>query len=205
MYKLVGYPQTRATRVAWMLEEIGADYEIEPAPPQSDAARAYNPTGKVPVLVDPDAGLTISDSVAILTYLGDRHGVLTFPAGTPERGRQDSLTQFCVDEVEGALWTAAKHSFALPEEVRCKEVKPACKFEFDRAMATLETRLGDGPFAMGETFTIPDILFAHCANWAEFGTKWPLPGGKVGDYLGRVRTRPALARAEARLKSEVAA
>ena len=37
MYKLIGSPKTRAIRVVWMLEELGLDYEIDPAGPHSDA------------------------------------------------------------------------------------------------------------------------------------------------------------------------
>jgi glutathione S-transferase len=31
----------------------------------------------------------------------------------------------------------------------------------------------DGPFLMGETMTIPDILLAHCGIWA-IGAKFPI-------------------------------
>lgn len=35
MYKVIGSPKTRAFRVFWMLEELGVDYEIDPAMPRS--------------------------------------------------------------------------------------------------------------------------------------------------------------------------
>ncbi len=60
----------------------------------------------------------VFDSVAICQFLADRHGHLTFKAGTIERAHQDSFTQFAVDDIESALWTAAKHTFVLPEEYR---------------------------------------------------------------------------------------
>ena len=66
MYKLIGYPKTRAFRVLWMLEEIGADYEIDPVMPRSEECKAFNPSGKVPVLqVGED---NIIDSVAICQF-----------------------------------------------------------------------------------------------------------------------------------------
>ena len=55
-----------------------------------------NPSGKVPVLIVDDTA--ISDSVAIMTFLADRHGDLTYAAGTIERAKQDSLTQMINDE-----------------------------------------------------------------------------------------------------------
>ena len=116
MYRVIGTAKSRAFRVLWMLEELGQAYEVEPAMPQSDDIRRYNPLGKVPALVDGDAVLT--DSVAIMTYLADKHGAMTAPAGTPERARQDAMTLWLVDEMDALLWTAAKHSFVLPEKLR---------------------------------------------------------------------------------------
>ena len=62
-------------------------------------------------------------------------------------------------------------------------------------MQAMEARLGDNEFAMGDTFTVPDIILGHCANWAEFGCNFTLPCGKVRDYFNRVRSRPAFLRA----------
>jgi len=104
MYKVIGSIKSRTLRVLWMLEELGQTYDHDPAAPQSDAARAANPSGKVPTLIVD--GVAITDSVAIITYLADRHGALTAPAGTIDRARQDAMTCFIVDEIEGPLWTA---------------------------------------------------------------------------------------------------
>ena len=98
MYKVLGTASTRAFRVMWMLEELGQPYDHVPAAPQSDGVVAFNPSGKVPVLID--EGAPITDSTAIIQYLADRHGALTHKAGTIERARQDSLTQFILDEFD---------------------------------------------------------------------------------------------------------
>ena len=87
--------------------------------------RALNPLGKVPVLRD-DAH-TFTDSTAIMTYLADKHGQLTFPAGSPKRAVQDGHTGFLLDEFDACLWTAARHSFVLPEEKRVPAVKDLAK------------------------------------------------------------------------------
>lgn len=192
MYQVIGNARSRSMRVFWMLEELGEDYEILNSAPRSKEIQAVNPSGKVPALIVD--GTAILDSVAIMQFLADRHGKLTFPAGTVERGIQDSFTQFACDEVDGSLWTLGKHSFVLPEEFRVPAVKDAARYEFSRAMKTLETRLGDNEFVMGDTFTVPDLLLGHCAGWAK-GAKVELPEGKVGDYFKHVRSRPAFKRA----------
>ena len=192
MYTVYGSARSRAMRVMWMLEELGEPYEHVPCAPQSPEIRAVNPEGKIPALVVD--GETLTDSVALVQYLADRHGKFTAPAGTLARARQDGFTQFCVDEVEGALWTAGKHSFALPEPLRVPAVKETARAEFARAMQTLERRLGDREFVTDQGFTVPDLLLGHCAGWA-VSAKFDLPGGTVGAYFARLRGRPALAAA----------
>ncbi|MEO0360503.1 MAG: glutathione S-transferase family protein [Pseudomonadota bacterium] len=188
MYKLYGSPKTRAARVMWMLEEIGADYEIVPCGPHSPEVEALSPLGKIPVLVDGDAA--IFDSVSIMTHLADKHDALTFPVGSAERARMNSILCFAVDDVDQPLWTLAKHGFVLPEELRrAKEIEPACRHEWERAMASLEKILGDGPFVMGEDFTVPDIVLGHLGGWAK-ATGFATPEGPVADYMTRVRARP---------------
>ncbi|MEM7505658.1 MAG: glutathione S-transferase family protein [Pseudomonadota bacterium] len=195
-YTIMGFPRTRAIRVMWLLEELGQSYDIDPAMPASDEAKAVNPTGKVPALID--NGHVIPDSVAICTYLADKHGGCTHPAGTVERALQDSFTQFCVDEVEGALWTHAKHTFVLPEELRVEAPKQTAAKEFARAMDRLEARLGDGPFVTGETFTVPDLLLAHCSSWARMLPQWPIESERLNSYFKSLIKRPAYIRTQER-------
>lgn len=192
MYTVIGSLQTRALRVVWMLEELGQPYELDPRRPHDPAVVALNPSGKVPVLVDD--GTPIFDSVAICQYLADKHGQMTFPAGTIDRAHHDSFTQFAVDDVEGPLWTAAKHTFVLPEEYRVPDVKRACRFDFERAMAALGQRLGSKPYVTGEAFTVPDLILGNCLGWAT-SIKWRLPDGPVSQYFDRIRQRPAFLKA----------
>lgn len=191
MYELYGLPRTRTFRVLWMLEELGAPYTLTPTPPASGEARALNPSGKIPILRFGDTILT--DSVAIMTFLADRHGGLTAPAGTAERGLQDAITQFVVTEMDAVLWTAAKHSFALPETWRCDGLKPTLAWEFARAVAHLSDRMGDAPFLTGDRFTIADILATHCGDWAQIAGMMP-DAPAFAAYLDRMRAREAYGR-----------
>lgn len=193
MYKVYGSVVTRTFRVLWMLEEIGEPYEFVEAPPHSDVTTALNPSGKVPVFQVGDD--TITDSTAILTYLADRHGKLTFPAGTIARARQDAITHMLLDELDAVLWTAARHSFALPKDKRVPEVKPSLQWEFARNLARLSDRF-EGPFLMGETMTIADIIATHCLNWAS-SAKFPLESETLSAYAKTMRTREAFLRARA--------
>ncbi|MCH8467189.1 MAG: glutathione S-transferase family protein [Roseinatronobacter sp.] len=191
MYTVIGKANSRATRVLWMLEELGQGYTHVPAAPQSQGVVSFNPAGKVPVLIED--GTPITDSTAIIQYLADKHGALTFPAGTLDRARQDSLTQFLLDEFDSALWMAARHSFILPQELRQSAIKESLVWEFTNSQKTLVHRLGDGPFLMGAQMTVPDIILTHCGIWARVA-KFAVTEAKLGAYLERMTARPALAR-----------
>jgi glutathione S-transferase len=191
MYTVFGGLRSRTFRVLWMLEELGLTYTHNPAAPRSDEVRAHNASGKVPVLLVDDTALT--DSVAIMTYLADRHDALTFKAGSLDRAQQDGHTQFILDEMDAALWTASRHSFILPEEMRVPEIKDSLKWEYQRSLNFLADRLGKGTFLMGDTVTIPDLLATHCANWA-ISAKFPEPPAALANYFDRMRDRPAYQR-----------
>lgn len=195
MYTVIGTVNSRAARVLWMLEELDLPYEHIPAAPRSAGVVEFNPAGKVPVLIDD--GTPITDSTAIIQYLADRHGRLTHTAGTLDRARQDSLTQFLLDEFDAALWMAARHSFILPQEMRMSAIKDSLKWEFERSQKVLVHRMGDGPFVMGEMMTVPDIILGHCLGWA-LSARFPLVEHRLTDYFERIRARPAYQRAMAR-------
>lgn len=192
MYQVIGTARSRAMRVFWMLEELGLDYEILEAAPRSEAISKVNPSGKVPALID--NGTAIFDSVAIMQYLADKHGALTYPCGTVERAIQDSFVHFANEEMDAVLWAAQKHLSYYPEELRLPDVRKSADWDYARALHHLEIRLGDNEFVMGDKITVPDLLISHCAGWA-LGQRFKKPRGKVAEYLKRVRERPAMQRA----------
>lgn len=194
MYEVLGSLRTRTYRVLWALEEIGAPYEHHAHAPHSAEIRTRVPSGKVPALIS--EGQVITDSTAILTYLADKHGALTAPAGTISRARQDAVTFATLDELEGPLWSYAKHKFILPEEHRVPELKDSVTFEISRAMRLLSDRLGDSAWAAGDDFSIADIVTGHCLVWAT-RAKFPIEGVNLERYFDRIRARDAFARTDA--------
>ncbi len=192
MYKAVGSPGSRISRVLWMLEELEQPYEIIVAKPQSELARKHNPSGKIPVLIDGDFLLT--DSAAICVYLGEKHTEKGLGSkNSRERATIDGWMHFLQSELEAPLWNKLKHKFILPEELRA-DVGPWTAWEFAREMKALERRLGDNAFALGDRFSAVDILAAACGTWARSG-KFEIASDRVNAYLDRVLARPARSRA----------
>ena len=174
--KLYGMQQSRSFRCLWALEESGLEYEYVPIKLRTEAEvpdSAQNPSylainvqGKVPTLIDGD--MTLTESVAILNYIARK---------APESGlipntdlqtlaKHDELVSFVLAELEQPLWSKGKHMFALPEEQRIPQMFETAKFEFDKAVRTLDYLLDENEFAVANHFSIVDILLAQTFNWA---------------------------------------
>ena len=194
MYRLHGTAKSRAMRPLWLLEELGVEYALVPAAPRSPEARALSPSGKIPIL-ETGEGI-VTDSVAMMAFLADRHGAFTHPAGTIARARQDALTHSILETFDAVLWAWAKHSFVLPEAHRVPAVKESLRWQWGEHAGAMEARLGAGPFLMGDAPLVPDILLAHCCGWAA-GLKLDLPPG-LRAHMTTMRARPAFRRALAR-------
>jgi glutathione S-transferase len=203
MYQAVGAPGSRLTRVIWMLEELGEPYEIVRAKQYSDTMKRFNPTGKMPALVDGDFVLT--DSAAICAYLGEKHadkGLGPDP-GVEGRAEMMSWMLYALSEFEQPMWNKLKHRFLLPQEFRA-EVAPWVGREFAAEIAALEAKLAGRPYALGDRFSAVDVILGHCGQWARSG-KFEVAPGAVADYFERVLSRPALARAKEREQEAQAA
>jgi glutathione S-transferase len=187
-------PQSRSSRILWLLEEVGATYRIAltniPRPDGSGASDPKNPhpDKKVPALVDD--GVLVTESAAIVLYLTDK-----FPAagvgpvvGDPLRGPYLSWLAYYA----GVMEPVATIEFAGLAD------NPAVMRTF-RGRAEMNERvlsaLRAGPWVLGERFSGADILVASMGQFIR--TLLP-PGDVVDAYLARAAARPALARARAK-------
>src|SRR5215467_7840728 len=87
--KLYHFPSPNPQKVTFALLELGLDCEKIPVDlakgeQREPAFLAVNPAGRVPVLVDD--GVTLTESQAILVYLGDKTGRL-WPASAAGRAQ----------------------------------------------------------------------------------------------------------------------
>jgi glutathione S-transferase len=206
MYQIYGMPRTRSTRVVWALEELGAEYQLHlvdltKGEGQSAEFLKLNPAGKVPVLIDGE--LVLTESAAIITYLGDQQpqAELVPRPGTPQRGQYDQWCHFVLSELEQPLWLIGKHRFALPAEKRVPAILEVAPWEFQRAAAVLAKRLEGREYLVGDGFTLVDILAAHTLLWAR-AFKVPHGIANLDAYEQRICARPAFTRAREREKTE---
>jgi glutathione S-transferase len=188
-------PKTRAARFVFLLEELGAPYELRLVTTRThdgsgvaDPANPH-PHGKVPAIRDDET--VVFESPAIALYLTDR-----FPAnrlgplpGEPERGAY--LSWLCY---YGSVFEPAVMAKFVGMDVPRVSAGWA---PLDEVMGAILTRLAAGPFMLGERFSALDVLYGTAfAMFAQspFMPKSPL----LDDYVSRVVSRPAFARAQAR-------
>jgi len=208
MITVFGFPQTRSRRITWMLEELGQDYEFRlidfnKGESRSPEYLAINPAGKVPAMQGDD--LLLTESAAIITYLGDKfpEKKLVPKAGSAERGKFEQWSYFTLSELEQALWTMGKHRFALPKEQRVPAVLETAEWEFQRALELLEQGLGDNQYILGENFCAADILLGHTLIWG-INFKQTVEQNNLQEYVKRLKKREALARAIAKEEAALA-
>ena len=191
MLKVFGRVKSRAFRVVWFLEELGVPYNLTEIAPRSEEAKNLYKNGKIPFILDDD--VLISDSVAILTYLSDKHKAFTQKAGSIERAKQDSITFRILDEFEALLWVAAKHTYVFSDEKKVPDIINALKWEFVNNQEKFVTEFALTHNVCGEKFLISDILLGHCLVWAE-SMNFSICEELIG-YSNRLKERPAYQKA----------
>jgi len=202
MLTLYGSPGSRSTRVAWALEEAGAEYDfilidLKKGDQKNPEFLKLNPNGKLPVLVDGE--LVLSESAAICTYIGER-----FPASglvppleqSADRAHYFQWCFFAMSELEAPLWTMSKHARLLPEEQRIAAIAPICMREFEQVASVLAQHMESREYAVGMQFTAADILLGGTLNWARALNIALPPSLKI--YAKQMSARPALIRAKQR-------
>jgi glutathione S-transferase len=191
---LYHHPFSRASAVVWMLEEAGVPYELRYVDLMAGEQKqpellALNPMGKLPILVDGEA--VVTESAAIGLYLADRYalGTLAPALDDPARGTYLRWALFAPAVVEpGSLAKAAGWAY-----------KPGSAGwgTHEAMIATMQAAIGDGPWLLGERFTMADVIFGGTLRFMlQFGMVEPLPA--FTSYSERLGARPALQAAEAK-------
>ncbi len=192
--KLYWCKNTRAFRIAWLLEESGIKYErvildLRNGSSKNDPAfRAVSPMGKVPALEDGPA--RICDSGAICIYVADQYpeARLGPPVGHPDRGRFLQWVTYTNSVIEPAML----------EKLAKLESKPTSYGwgSFDLMLATLRGELPKGEWLLGESFSAADVLVGTAAYFLkQFRLISDDP--VIGPYIARCSSRPAWQRAQA--------
>lgn len=189
--RLYHVPGTRSTRVLWLLEEIGAPYELTLMTREERKAPehlARHPLGRVPVVEDGEG--FVFESVAISLHLADLHpeAELIPPPGTHERALVYQWSLFAMTELEADLLSVAAFRESDPERAEKATER------FREAAMVVEAALDGHEYLVGDRFTVADLV---CAAVLAFGKRFGLTEGmpRVEAYLDAMDARPARQRA----------
>lgn len=199
---LYGYRNGRTLRALWALEEAGAQYDYVEVDLFKGEARTpeflkLNPAGKVPVLVDEEH--VITESAAICLHIAEHFPVsgLLPPPATAARTECYKWISFVVTELDSALWTIAKHRFALPKEKRVDAVLDTAAWEYGVAANILAEAISGRAYIAGDEFTVADIVAGHTLLWAK-SARVSIQSVALAEYLERLQRRHAFHRAQAK-------
>lgn len=189
MLTLYHAPGSPSDRIVWLLEELGADYELAltTAGPHAPGGRDPNnphPHGYAPALVHD--GHLVTESGAIVLYLTDLHpdAGLAPTVGDGKRGEYLTWLFYQVGVAEPLLYLLA--TGALATDLPMMGL-------YAGMTEQLESTLARQSYLLGDDFSAVDVLFMSLLEQAH-----PLlPGSEVIDaYLAR-SNRPARQRARA--------
>lgn len=192
MITLYHAPRSRSSRIIWLLEELGAEYEIVKVDiKRGDGSGAADPNNphphkQVPAIVHD--GRLITESGAIVLYLTDLYpqaGLAPLP-GDPKRGEYLTWLFYYAGVFEPLV---QMHFGGMMTDNAGLQAQHAAM------VARIESAVSKNPFILGDDFSAADILYLSAVQFA----RNLLPEGEVIDaYAARGGARPALARALAK-------
>lgn len=199
MIRVFHSPRTRSLRVIWMLEEMGLPYEVEPASlmQPSEAFLKASPARTLPAMIDGDVVLT--ESVAILQYLGSKYGLTPLVPQPQDRGYADYLQFLVLGEASLAagLTPLVRARFMAPDDQKENWTLKNNADTFIRQLALVDRKLADSDYLAGDPFTAADISVGYAVGFGAFlGLDERYPE-RVRAYQDRIVSRPAFQRANA--------
>jgi glutathione S-transferase len=192
-------PMSSATRVHWVLEELGVPYEKVKMNLDGDQKKPeylkLNPNGKIPLLVID--GHPIFESLAQILYLAEAHGEAKglFPKLGIERAEAFKWMTWVSVSVHDAIVRVILNGDRVPEEERNPKARERAVNELGGYVAILDQHLAGKSFVMGEAFSLVDCTTAGIVPMlTRFGVDTSTYKN-VQAWTGRCMSRPALARA----------
>lgn len=197
--KLYFAPKSRAVRIAWLLEELGLEYELEYFKVGDKILRSaeykkIHPMGRIPVLEDDK--VKIYESGAILQYILAKYdnGSLAFTHEDPEFSEYLQWLHYAEGSIMQQVNTLVVETILLPPEKK-NEVNVARALKLIKiALSNVNTRLSDREYLAGK-FSGADIMTGHACYGAMNAGADISEFMHIQDYLERLLSRPAFKKA----------
>ncbi len=190
---LYSNPMSRGRIARWMMEEVGAPYDIQMLPfgatMHSDSYRGLNPMAKVPVLVHD--GRIVTECAAICAYMADAFPDAGLAPDPQDRADYYRWLFFAAGPLEHAV-TNKSLGVDVPEDRRGMVGYGT----YDRTMQALETMLNGRTHITGDSFSAADVYVGSQVVWGLGFQSIPATPA-LEAYRDRLTARPAYQRAKA--------
>ena len=197
-YTLYGEKGSGSCIVEATLEELGADYVTRDIDLGSDEQRGpeyagINPQRKLPALVTP-AGETLTESVAILLTLMERHAEHTLlPADPAARAQALRWLVFVAAELYPIVEINDYPERFTPDQACAAGVRERAKQIWRERWLIVEDNVSGEPYLLASGFCVTDIYIAVVSRWAQQGKWRPRHIPRIEALSAAVAARPATA------------
>ena len=199
MLKLHFAPNSRASRIMWLLEELELPYELNrmdfhPKDLKSDEHRERHPLGRVPVLEDGE--VSIYESGAIVEYILARHkdGGLKPSVDSSLYPEYLQWFHYCEGMVMPPVNTIVVQTVLLPPDRRDETALSQAQRLLTKSWAPVEESMTGRDYLIGN-FSAADVMLGHaCFMSNRLGCiSDDMPNLK--GYAQRIAARPAFDKA----------
>ena len=199
MLKLYLTPNTRAGRVAWLLEELEMEYELEILPftkegLKSPEHRARHALGRVPVIED--GNISIFESGAIIQYILDKYDNKGLKPNTDSDQYPYYLQWFhyCEGMVMPPMNQIVVQTVLLPPERRDENVLNQATKLLSKALKPVDDFLMGKDYLIGD-FSAADCMLGHsCYMSNKFGSVSD-DMKNIKNYVSNIESRDAFQKA----------
>lgn len=200
MLKLYWADDSGALAPQILLEEAGVKYErieidLEAGAENSEEYLSINPRGQVPALILDD-GSIMTESAAIVLHIAD-----TFPeaklipaVGSTQRAKVYRWLIYSVANIYETVLRLYYTDRYTPDADQIEPLKTIARADIDRAWSLLNAELDDGPFFLGQTYSIIDPYLVMLINWHEEPEPLFNRHPKLETLYEAVKQRPATQR-----------
>ena len=196
--QLFGHPfssYTQKVLIALWADETPFEYRIleQDHPENMEELKRHWPFGQFPLLLDD--GRPFAESTPIIEHLQAEHGGIHrwIPGGDIGR-RVRFLDRFfdlyVMDQMSVAVFNAIR-----PEDSRDPYGVARAMGRLRTAYDWLQENLGDGPWAVGEEFTLADCAAAPSLFYADWVEEIGLGRPRLSAYRARLLAHPVIKRA----------
>jgi glutathione S-transferase len=179
------------------LEDVGAKYElhrlsIDRKEHHSKDYLSINPKGRVPALVTPAGILTETPAILIfITQNFPEAGLI--PSDDPfEFARLQEFNSFIASTLHVAHAHRMRGHRWVDDDAAIRAMQRKVPETVSAAYAHIEDNYLEGPFVMGERYSVADPYLFTFAQWMEPDGVDPSAFPKVSAHRNMMRTRPSV-------------